>query len=120
MKKQTRHDLAFWKRQLEEWRTSGLTQEAYCRRQDLSFTTFARYRNRINRERKAQTGAGPSFVPVTIEAHSRPISVSNEWQGPARASIEIRLGNGRAVLISGGFDEVDLGRLIRLLEALPC
>jgi hypothetical protein len=121
MKKQTRHDVAFWKRQLEQWRTSGLTQEAYCRQQDLSFTTFARYRNRINRERKAQTGAGVSFVPVAIKAESRaPIATPNERQHSAAKPIEIRLGNGRSVLTSGGFDDAELKRVIRLLEMLPC
>ena len=33
---------------------------------------------------------------------------------------EIRLANGRAIALGRELDEVELGRLIRLLEVLPC
>ena len=65
--KRTRDDLAFWQRHLDQWRTSGLTQEAYCRQRDLSFTIFARYRNRINRERKVGVAADVAFISVTVK-----------------------------------------------------
>ena len=119
MKKQTRHDLAFWQRQLEQWRTSGLTQKTYCREQNLSYTTFARYRNRINRERKGETTAA-AFVPVVIKPEPATPAVAKASGGEAGPAIEVRLGNGRAILLHGGFDDVQLGRLVRLLETLPC
>ena len=52
----------FWKGHLEGWRGSGMTQEAYCRQQGLSFTTFARNRNRINRQHKASAGVNHESV----------------------------------------------------------
>jgi hypothetical protein len=98
--------IAFWQQHLEGWRTSGLTQEEYCRQHGLKFTTLARYRNRINRERKA------SFVPVSIKAETA--------QERLPGAVEIRLHNGRVLALAGAFDETQLGQLIRLLEALPC
>ena len=65
--KRTRDDRAFWQRHLDQWRTSGLTQEAYCRQRDLSFTIFARYRNRINRERKVGVAADVAFISMTVK-----------------------------------------------------
>lgn len=121
MKKQTRHDLAFWKRQLEQWRTSGLTQKAYCSRQNLSYTTFARYRNRIHRERKGETTAATAaFVPVMIRPEATAPAAAKPRCDDAEKAVEVRLGNGRAILLHGGFDDAQLGRLVRLLETLPC
>ena len=72
--KRTRDDLALWQRHLDQWRTSGLTQGAYCRQRDLNFTTFARYRNRINRERKVGVVADVAFIPVTVPVRQQVLS----------------------------------------------
>jgi hypothetical protein len=40
--------------------------------------------------------------------------------GVSAHGVEIRLGSGRAIVLDARFDEVELGRLIRLLEVLPC
>ena len=97
-----REGIEFWKRHLEAWRGSGLTQEVYCRQQGVSFTTFARYRNRINRERKDGGVPPAKFVPVAIKT-TQPVVAPTMDKPAARASggghIEIRLANGRTIVV---------------------
>jgi hypothetical protein len=111
--------VGFWQQHLDGWRKSGLTQTEYCRQQGLKFTTFARYRNRINRERRAKPLVNASFVPVSIKAQAGPV-VGEPSRELSSSPLEIRLHNGRVLAVSRAFDETQLGRLIRLLEALPC
>lgn len=120
--KRTRNELGFWQTHLDQWRTSGLTQEAYCRRHDLSYSSFARNRNRISRERKAGNVADVSFIPVTIKPEPMAaMAVAPDTSVRASpASIEVRLANGRSIVVSSGCDENLLGRVIHFLEALPC
>jgi hypothetical protein len=116
-----REGIEFWERHLEGWRASGLTQEAYCREQGLSFTTFARWRNRINRQRKVARAAPARLIPVTVKTAPVPqTSTPNTITQNNSGHIEIRLGNGRAIALGVAFDEDDLARVVRLLEALPC
>jgi hypothetical protein len=119
--KRTRNEHGFWQKHLDQWRTSGLTQEAYCRRHDLSYSSFARNRNRISRERKARNVTDVSFIPVTVKPE--PIAaaaVEAETSLRIPTSMEVRLTNGRSIVVSNGCDEAWLGRVIRCLEALPC
>ena len=120
--KRTRNELGFWQKHLDQWRSSGLTQEAYCRRHDLSYSSFARNRNRISRERKAGNVTDVSFIPVTIKPEpmaAMAVAQDTSMRVPP-TSIEVRLANGRSIVVSSGCDENLLGRVIRFLEALPC
>jgi hypothetical protein len=88
------------------------------RAQGLRFTTFARWRNRINRQRKTENTAPARLIPVTVKAApstSTPSTITQISSG----SIEIRLGNGRAIALGASFDEDNLARVIRVLESLP-
>lgn len=120
--KRTRNELGFWQKHLDQWRTSGLTQEAYCRRHDLSYSSFARNRNRISRERKACNATDVSFIPVRVKPEPMAaMAVEADTSVRVRStSIEVRLANGRSIVVSSGCDEAWLGRVIRFLEALPC
>jgi hypothetical protein len=40
--------------------------------------------------------------------------------GLSAAGLEIRLASGRVIVLDARLGEVELGRLIRLLEVLPC
>lgn len=37
----------FWQKHLESWRKSGLTQSEYCRRQNLRYTTFRKWKEKL-------------------------------------------------------------------------
>ena len=114
--------IEFWKRHLEGWRGSGLTQEAYCREQGVNFRTFARWRNRINRERKGSGVTATGFIPVAIKPPRvvQQTLARQSWQPPSCGRIELRFANGRTMVVIDAVDESQLGRLIRLVETRPC
>lgn len=42
----------FWKEHFESWKVSGLTQQAYCSREGISYQSFIYQHNRANRRLK--------------------------------------------------------------------
>ena len=58
-----RHGLEYWRRHLEAWHQSDLTQKAYCAGQGLSVESLRRWRRR---ERAAKSSL--TLVPVSVGA----------------------------------------------------
>jgi len=60
-----RHGLEYWRRHLEAWHQSDLTQKAYCASQGLSVESLRRWRRR---EKAALVAAKSSLtlVPVSV------------------------------------------------------
>ena len=114
-----------WAKHVEGWKQSDLTQCAYCEREAISYDSFKRWRQRFLAER-GQSESQAGFVPVRVQSEQAPtsqlqIAVGKEIGGRRISQgVEIRLASGRSVVLGGAFDEVELGRLIRLLEVLPC
>ena len=113
-----------WLKHIEGWKKSGLTQPRYCQRESISYDTFKRWRQRLGPGRGVR-GGDPGFVPVRVA----PVNVARSMAAEptaviGRAStgegVQIRLANGRAIALGAQLDAVELGRLIRLLEGLPC
>lgn len=108
--------------QIAGWKTSGLTQRAYCERESISLKTFSRWRRRLHEASLAHERP-VRLIPVRIararvqaEESRSPVSRSTALSGP----VEIVLGSARRVRFVDGLDERELARLIRLLEVLPC
>ena len=113
-----------WSKHIEGWKTSGLTQRRYCERESISYDTFKRWRQRLGTDRGLRSGA-PRLVPVRVApvnvAQSMPTDPTLTTSRAARyRGTEIWLSSGRAIALGRELDEVELGRLIRLLEMLPC
>jgi hypothetical protein len=96
---------AFWRGHWSAWQASGLSQRAYCEEHGLSHAAFGYWRNRV----KLSVQALPGFVPVKLEQPAL-------WG----CSLELRLREGRTIVIREGFDEALLTRLIRALDRMPC
>lgn len=84
---------------VERYRASGMTQAAYCREAGLGLSTLDRY---LRRARKGQR-----LVRVRLE------SPRAQGQG-----FTLVLGNGRRIESGWEFNETELGRLIRVAEAV--
>ena len=114
-----------WAKHLEGWKASGLTQRAYCERESISYDGFKRWRRRL-RGKRGQSNSPARFVPVRVQSEAAPrpraqVALGVDILGRSVSrGVEVRLASGRSVVLDGAFDEVELGRLIRLLEVLPC
>ena len=89
-----------WQRRIEEWKASDLTQEEYCKENNLKIATFHYWRKKIS-ERKA---TGPAFVEV-------PLSLANRF-----SPIRIEIGSRFCVEVGKGYDPASLEHIIGFLS----
>jgi transposase-like protein len=108
-------------RQLEGWRSSGLTQEAYCKREGIACETFRRWRRRLA-ERAGALPATVRLVPVHVGDTPSQLAfcAGAESTDVLTRPVEVVLASGRRLRFADGLEEAGLARLIRLLEVLPC
>ncbi len=69
MTAEQKHD--FWKRHIESWRHSQLTQQAYCTQHNISFANFGYWRTRLKRKPES----GSKLIPVRLANSSTSISI---------------------------------------------
>ena len=93
-----------WRRHIEDWRSSGLTQQAFCRNRDLSYHQFHYWRRKITQpSTPLSTRPSPALVPVTYQ----PDSLSR--------GLSLQLPNG---ITLRGIAPESLAVVERLLETL--
>jgi response regulator of citrate/malate metabolism len=83
---------------LEKYRTSGMTLVEYCQQAGISRSTLGRYLRRL--------GGRQRLVRVKVDAAMDP-----------RPSFVLVLSNGRRIESGWQFQDADLARLIRVVEA---
>ena len=68
---------SYWHNQIEAWQSSGQTQQAYCKTNELSYHRFGYWRRKFRqRSQEAQSRKGSGFVPVTPSATSQSTGLS--------------------------------------------
>ena len=68
---------SYWLQQIEAWQSSGQTQQAYCKTNELSYHRFGYWRRKFRqRSQAAQSQKGSGFVPVTHSATSQSVGLS--------------------------------------------
>ena len=86
-------------RHIEQWRTSGLSQKAYCRQSGLSWTTFKNWHKRNKLE-----VVKPLFAPLQITPTN-----TSQWI--------IETADGLRVHVPANCDETSLHWLINALRS---
>ena len=88
---------------------SGLGAREFCQRHGLALSTL---RRNLKRQRQAQgpPETGVRLVAVKVKAMPEPAAPP--------AALEVVLAGGRRIGVAPGFDELTLGRLVRVLEGL--
>lgn len=97
-----------WKKHLENWRSSGMTQTAYCRQHDLKDHQFTYWKKRL-----VHTDSAVTFAPVKIR---RTLS-SSPAMNPS--TLRLNLARDLQIEIRPGFDPQHLRLLITTLRSLP-
>jgi transposase-like protein len=93
-----------WRQWIDQWRRSGLSVQAFCRRHGLAPPSFYAWR------RTLQQRAAAAFVPVRLL----------DGEPPAAGSIEVVLAGGRRLRVPPRFDPATLRQLLAVLEEAPC
>jgi len=118
---------AYWRRQIEAHRRSGLSQAAFCAQEGLRTGTLSFWKWKLGRETGPTSGSKatgsrriappPAFVPVQLAA----LKVD-----PAAATlsdaidIELRLGAGYGLRMRGRVDPGWLAQVLWGLEGRGC
>lgn len=104
---------ALWATRIESWKASGLKQLAFCRREEIGYDAFKRWRHRLDGEAVRRRGARATLVPLKVVA-------TRSSSGTEGGSMEVRLNGDRRIVVGADFDEAALRRLIGALERLAC
>jgi hypothetical protein len=100
-----------------EYECSGMTREAFCRRDGLSVATLDNYRKRRRGGTPAVTGTvgqRPSSVALVAVDLVDGSPVAAGFADEAKLFVE--LAGGRRIGVAAGFDGATLRQLIGLLE----
>lgn len=98
-----------WRKHVEGWKRSGLSQDAYCRKNGISKSTLGHWKRRL--ERDATAGNVQTVVPV-------PIQITTPEKKPA-VQLQLRIGERYRVDIQDDFSPATLEKLLRTLNRLP-
>lgn len=98
----------FWREHSDAWKTSGLTQVAYCAQQGISYQSFVYQHNRMASKAQRST---IGFV----EARTNTSTVSNQAAG-----LQLMLPNGIRIGITNEVNPELLKTVLTIAGGLPC
>lgn len=58
---------AHWKAHINAWQSSGLSQAAYCRQHQLTYTTFSARLCEFRSQAKTSPSAPPLLLPIHVQ-----------------------------------------------------
>lgn len=97
----------FWQVHIRAWKKSGLSQNEYCRRNQLSNSRFGYWK------KKLRQGGPPSLnlVPIRV-AHSQ----MRTGAGKDDSGLTIVLGNNMRIRLENDFSSSALNKVVAVLE----
>ncbi|ATB45939.1 IS66 family insertion sequence element accessory protein TnpA [Corallococcus macrosporus] len=98
-----------WKKRVEEWRTSGLSAEEYCRGKEFTPSPLYRWSSRLA---KAGRGEEEAAVPLV-----RLVSSPARVEAAPGAGLVVIEAHGARVLVPAGADVATVGVALAALGA---
>jgi len=109
-RERSRKARAKWRRLVSEQGRSARSVAAFCRERRLCVPHFYWWKKRLREAARAKPASVGRFVEVNVAAAPEP-------DAPGNAPIEIRLRNGRSLVVGAGFDAGHLQALLAVVEA---
>ena len=92
-----------WQQRITAWQASGLSQKAWCEREQIPLSSLGYWRKRLrNDESGSDESASPRFIPVSLTESASPVT--------------IRMGGSMTIEISAGIDRGLLRDLLSVLR----
>jgi hypothetical protein len=121
---------AYWRRQVEAHRRSGLSQAAFCAQQGLRKGTLSFWRWKLAREARAaarpdatsprHTASAAPFIPIQLAAVQAAHDESTRPTPPDGIEIELTVGAAHRLRVRGRVDAAWLVQVLRGLEGPGC
>jgi hypothetical protein len=123
-----------WRERIAAWRESGQSQQAFCRAQGWSMSSFSRWKIRLAKQAEDQSGAAavgpvaasggvPERSPRSLrwtEVHWPAVGSEAGLVRPESSGFEIVLPRGWSVRLGPHFETDSLRRLLSVLEERSC
>lgn len=97
-----------WQSLVSEWQASGQSVAAFCRTQEVSESLFHYWKKRLGGE------ATPQFVELGV---AKPQLRPKPFPAMLGSAIEVRLSNGRSLMVPPDFDASHLRALLTIVES---
>lgn len=102
------HAQGLWKKHSEAWQASGITQQAYCEQEGISYRSFVYQHNRLMGQSKK--------APLKfIEAKPEATVMSSSSSG-----LQLMLPNGIRIGIASEVNPILLQTVLNVAGAVPC
>lgn len=98
-----------WKQHIEQWKSSGLSQSEYCRRNDLNSKYFSNWKRKLSTKTRAEVSE-PEFVPVEV----LPAAPKRD------AFIKITMPNGIRIDMPVDLPESNSQKFLNMLMTIAC
>jgi len=105
---------AKWRKLVSEQVRSGQSVAAFCAERRLCAPHFFAWKKRLRQaatSRQPQGGQAAQFVEVKLVAAAPAASLASD------SRVEVRLQNGRSLLVGAGFDAQHLRALLAVVES---
>lgn len=109
----------FWRQAFRDWKASGQTRNQFCADRGLSRHTFEYWRSEIAK-RDTESTRPPTPPKSTPTPPPTPKPLLMPLRIVPSTPLEIRLTDGRSVLVPAGFDPKHLQAVLAVLEPKPC
>ena len=103
-----KHEQGIWKERSAGWKASGLTQQAYCEQENISYRNFVYQHNRLTNKSKK---AALNFVEAKPES-----AVINSQN----AGLQLMLPNGIRIGISAELNPALLQTVLSVAGGIKC
>lgn len=125
----SRSSRAEWAKRVERWRDSGLTAREFATETGLKATTLSYWKWRLGSERRAKSAQ--TLEPKRVRPRSckrsvlpaatppRFVEVTSPPPAASTEALALELPGGIVVRVHAGFDEVTLGRVLRVVRSAP-
>ncbi len=98
---------SIWKKHIEKWEESNLTQAEYCRRYNLRIKSFGYWKGRIQ-----------NTEPSVVQFCQLPVTTIKKDPSPPDHSLALQVGTHYKISIGDEFKPETLIRLIHTLRSL--
>ncbi len=111
---------AFWSKQCSDWQSSGLSQRAFCQREELSYSCFDYWRRRVAPAVASTKPAQPKKLTL-VAAIPAPDTDTHSSSAilPATNIIHLRSPGGWHIELPSHLDNTAMTYLAQLLAQLP-
>lgn len=103
-RKKTQRLAQFWKHHIKQWSESGMSQNAYCRQNDLRPNQFTYWKIKFKNQALV-----PEFVQVPSTQISQVLNLSEQ------KGLRLNIDNGLQIEIPDGFSQTTLTQVLQIL-----